>query len=331
MATSEQLKALLKSYIEADESRFLAIAMQIAAHEARIGHGEFAKELRQIIDDAKIQSKRSHFSKEPIPITQPKGELSSLLTTSFPKIKLSDMILDSDISDRLTRIIKEQRQITKLRSYGLSPRRKFLLLGPPGTGKTMTASALAGELNLSLFVIRLEGVITKYMGETSAKLRLVFDAISQYKGVYLFDEFDSIGTMRGAINDVGEMRRILNSFLQFIDQDNSDSLILAGSNHFEILDYALFRRFDDVIQYKLPNKTNRIQILKNRLAMYQKHNINWERLADAASKLSYAEITRACEDAAKDMIIHDRKKITNDVILQMLSERNLFHNKEDLK
>ena len=241
MATSEQLKALLKSHAEADESRFFAIAMQIAAHEARIGHGEFAKELRKIIDEAKGRHKSLTVSKEPIPITQPKGELASLLTTAFPKIKLSDMILDPDISERLTRIIKEQRQITKLRAFGLPPRRKFLLLGPPGTGKTMTASALAGELNLPLFVIRLEGVITKYMGETAAKLRLVFDAISQYKGVYLFDEFDSIGTMRGAINDVGEMRRILNSFLQFIDQDISDSLILAGD--LIILEYLIMHCF----------------------------------------------------------------------------------------
>lgn len=134
--------------------------------------------------------------------------------------------------------------------------------------------------------------------------------------------------MRGAINDVGEMRRILNSFFQFIDQDSSDSLILAGSNHPEILDYALFRRFDDVIQYKLPNKNNRMLILKNKLAMYEKNKINWEKLADAAAGLSYAEITCACEDAAKDMIIHDRKKITASIILQMLSERKLVHNKK---
>ena len=104
------------------------------------------------------------------------------------------------------------------------------MIGPPGTGKTMSASALAGEFNLPLFEIRLDGLITKYMGETAAKLRLVFDAIAEMRGIYLFDEFDSIGAQRSMMNDVGEIRRVLNSFLQFIEQDKSDSLILAATN-----------------------------------------------------------------------------------------------------
>ena len=224
MATSDQLKALLQSYTEGDESQFFAVAMQIAAHEARIGHGELAKQLRNIIDDAKTRQKRGRFTKAPTPIFQPQGELSAILTASFPKLRLPDMTLYSGVSLRLLRIIEELRQITKLRSHGLSPRRKFLLLGPPGTGKTMTASALAGELGLPLLVARMDGIITKYMGETSAKLRMIFEGLKHSRGVYLFDEFDSIGTTRASGNDVGEMRRILNSFLQFMDEDNSESL-----------------------------------------------------------------------------------------------------------
>jgi SpoVK/Ycf46/Vps4 family AAA+-type ATPase len=208
MATSAQLKALVKSYADGDDNRFYTYAMQIAAHEARAGHGKLAKELREIIDAAKQKKEKITLSQKTLPIVRPKGELSKLLSASYPKIRLSEMILDNEVSERLNRIIKEQRQIEILQSHGLTPRRKFLLLGPPGTGKTMTAAALAGELHLPLFVIRLDGVITKFMGETSAKLRLVFDAIKQHKGVYLFDEFDSIGTMRALINDVGEIRRI---------------------------------------------------------------------------------------------------------------------------
>jgi hypothetical protein len=170
--------------------------------------GNWLKELRDIIDAAKQNKEKIAFSQQPLPIVQPKGELANLFSASYPRIRLLEMILDDDVSDRLNRIIKEQPQIEKLHSHGLSPRRKFLLLGPPGTGKTMAASALVGELNLPLFVIRLEGVITKFMGETSAKLRLVFDEIKQHRGIYLFDEFDSIGTTRSSINDVGEIRRI---------------------------------------------------------------------------------------------------------------------------
>ena len=108
-------------------------------------------------------------------------------------------------------------------------------------------------MGLPLFVIRLDGLITKFMGETFAKLRLVFDAMNQTRGVYLFDEFDSIGAERGLGNDVGEIRRVVNSFLQMVEQDNSDSLIVAATNHVKLLDRALFRRFDDIIEFDLPD------------------------------------------------------------------------------
>lgn len=327
MATSEQIKALLRSYAESDEARFFAVAMQIAAHEARIGHGALAKELRAIIDEAKSLHKGPLVFKKATPIFQPHGELSNLLTASFPKIRLSDMVLSSSVSAILKRIIKEQRKIVKLRSHGLSPRRKFLLLGSPGTGKTMTASALAGELSLPLLVIRLDGVITKYMGETSAKLRLIFEALRKNRGIYLFDEFDSIGSTRILTNDVGEMRRILNSFLQLMDEDESESLIFSATNHPDILDQALYRRFDDVIEYDLPTKEARIELLKNRLSSQQNAELAFEELADTSSGLSHAELTRACDDVIKDMIINDRSKFTSKEVLQMIKERKRIHEK----
>ncbi|TIL57209.1 MAG: AAA family ATPase, partial [Mesorhizobium sp.] len=128
------------------------------------------------------------------------------------------------LRSRLHRVLGEQRQQASLREHGLVPRRKLLLVGPPGSGKTMTASALAGELHLPLFTIVLDGLITKFMGETAGKLRLVFDAMQATRGVYFFDEFDAIGARRGERQDVGEIRRVLNSFLQFLEQDDSHSL-----------------------------------------------------------------------------------------------------------
>jgi SpoVK/Ycf46/Vps4 family AAA+-type ATPase len=176
MASAEQLKALLKSHLEDDESHFFAVAMQVAAHEAKQGHGKLAKELRALIDEAKKKKGQPNQTR-PIAISQPKRELSCLLSASYPKLRLSDIVLDLDIYGRLTRIIKEQRQITKIRFHGLVPRKKMLFVGPPGTGKTMSASVLAGELGIPLFMVRLEGLITKLMGETAAKLRLIFDAL----------------------------------------------------------------------------------------------------------------------------------------------------------
>jgi SpoVK/Ycf46/Vps4 family AAA+-type ATPase len=327
MASAEQLKALLKSHIDGDDSHFFAVAMQVAAHEAKLGHGKIAHELRALIDEAKANKQPLKDGKKTVPIAQPRGELSSLLSVSYPKLRLADMILDESVRDRLVRIIKEHRQIAKIRSYGLAPRKKLLLVGPPGTGKTMSAAVLAGELGLPLFVVRLDSLITKFMGETAAKLRLIFEAISQSRGVYLFDEFDSIGSQRGLSNDVGEIRRVLNSFLQLIEQDDSDSLLLAATNHPEILDYALFRRFDDVVEYGLPEQEQLISALQAKLSLFQNSKIDWQKLADSASGLSYADITRACEDAMKEAITHDRQKVVTGDILKNLTERKAIRSK----
>ncbi len=326
MASAEQLKALLKSYAAGDEAHFCAVAMQVAAHEAKRGHGKLAQELRGLIDEAKIRSSQSATFR-PVPIAKPRGELSSLLAASYPKLRLSDMVLGKEIAGRLARIIKEQRQVVKIRAHGLAPRKRLLLVGPPGTGKTMSASVLAGELGLPLFTVRLEGLITKFMGETAAKLRLIFDALAQTRGVYFFDEFDSIGSQRGQLNDVGEIRRVLNSFLQMIEQDDSDSLIVAATNHSEILDYALFRRFDDVIEFSLPDQEVSVTLLKTKLASFKKSRIAWQRLAKLATGLSHGDITKACEDAIVDAIIHDRQSLSNKDLARPLNERKAFRNK----
>jgi len=328
MATSAQLKSLFKSYIENDSTRFYSTAMQIAAHEARIGHNEVAKELRDLIDQAKEKKQtNSLVDTKTVPIVRPTGDLANLVSVSYPDTKFSEMILRDTVSKRLERIIKEQRKREKIQSYGLSPRRKFLLVGPPGTGKTMTAFALAGELRLPLFLIRFESMITKYMGETSSKLRIIFDAIKEHRGVYLFDEFDTIGSMRGMSNDVGETRRILNSFLQFIDKDDSNSIIFAATNHPDILDYALFRRFDDVLEYDLPLEKESISILKNRLFQFIDKEFDWSDCIKYTEGLSHAELTRAADDAIKNAIMIDEDKISSSDIISSLKERRKYHDK----
>ena len=326
MAKADQLKALLKSHIEGDDPHFFAVAMQMATSEAKRGHGKLAQEIRALIDEAKVK-KSAPASPQPIPITAPRGELSSLLSVSYPKLRLTDMVLQEDVSDRLKRLIKEQRQIKKIRSYGLMPRKKLLLVGHPGTGKTMSAAVLAGEMGLPLFTVRLDSLMTKYMGETAAKLRLIFESLTQTRGVYLFDEFDAIGPQRGLLNDVGEIRRILNSFLQMIEQDTSDSLILAATNHPEILGHALFRRFDDVVEFELPPRELIEQTITNKLLRFKKKDMDWKRLAEKAEGLSYADITKACEDAIKDAIIHDREKVSTEDILRPLQERQSIRRK----
>ncbi|MBT4788911.1 MAG: ATP-binding protein [Gammaproteobacteria bacterium] len=322
MASANQLKSLLKSHAEGNEERFYSIAMQLAAHEAKIGHGKLAEELRDLVDQAKAQ--RGLPPKEgdkAIPIARPRGELAGLLNVSYPKTRLNEMVLDDQLEQQLLRVIREQRQATRLLAHGLSPRRKLLLVGPPGTGKTLTASVLAGELGLPQFQVRLDGLITKYMGETAAKLRQVFDATSRTRGVYFFDEFDAIGSQRGMENDVGEVRRILNSFLQMIEQDESHSLIVAATNHPEILDHALFRRFDDILHYDLPDQTSIGDLLKSRLGRRTRKGGSWNRLAGKAQGLSYAEITRACDEALKELVIEQKEQLVEADIRHAIEER----------
>lgn len=323
MASAEQIKALLRSHVSGDEEHFFAVAMQVAASEARKGHSRVAQEIRDIIDDARKQGLLG--AKRPVPITRPQGELRDLLEASYPKTRLRDMTLSFEVEERLSRVIKEQRSLNQIQAHGLPTRRRLLLVGPPGCGKTMSAAALAGELSLPLLTVRLDGLITKYMGETIAKLRLIFDAISVTRGVYLFDEFDSIGTDRGYDNDVGEIRRVLNSFLMFIEQDESSSIIIAATNHPQRLDAALFRRFDDLIRFSLPNRELLIMALKNRLALYTfKTDIDYECIAEAAEGLNYSDITRAADEALKDIVIAERKLLTTEDVLAHVKDRSSF-------
>lgn len=326
MASSEQLKALIKSHISRDDGHFLSVAMQVAAHEAKLGHGKLAEELRQMLDAAKDRIAQDAAGKL-IAIgsaAKLRCELSSLLTISHPANHLGDMVLDDVASNQLQRVVKEQRQLARIKEHGLSPRRKLLLVGHPGTGKTMTAAALAGELGIPLFLVRLDSLITKFMGETATKLRQVFDAINDIRGVYFFDEFDAIGSQRGLANDVGEIRRVLNSFLQMIEHDQSNSLIIAATNHPEVLDYALFRRFDDVVEYHLPTPTQAMELIRTRLGYFAPKPFKKDGLLEQTEGLSYAEICRAVDASIKDAIMHDQTKVQRAELGRALEERRLI-------
>jgi SpoVK/Ycf46/Vps4 family AAA+-type ATPase len=321
MSTARHIIALLKSHLEGDDKEFLSVAMQAAAHEARLGHASIAQQLRDLIDESKRRASAAQTRAGQIIVLEPRGELANLLSVQTPNIRLNDLALSPTLAERLKRVLIEQRQQKKLREHALHPRRKLLFIGPPGSGKTMTASALAGELHLPLFTIMLEGLITKFMGETAAKLRLIFDALLKTQGVYLFDEFDALGAHRNQSNDVGEIRRVLNSFLQFLEKDTSHSLIVAATNHPEMLDKALFRRFDDVVEYTLPDEEIAKEILTRKLAPFQTANLDWSRLLTETAGLSHAELTRASEEAAKNAVLSGSTLITSDALLMALQER----------
>lgn len=311
MANADQIKALIKTHFDGDFEKFTTISLQVAAHEAKLGHTKLADDIRKIVDKSKLNKLRLK------PFNQ---NLEGLILQVEPIERLSDLIVSEQILERIERIINEYIQVDKLRRHNLENRRKILLSGPPGTGKTMTASIIANELELPLYVILMDKMVTKYMGETSAKLRQVFDCIEEKQGVYLFDEFDAIGTHRAKDNDVGEMRRVLNSFLQFIEHDNSESLIIAATNNLGLLDQALFRRFDDVLHYELPSNAEKLLLLENRLGSYAgKFDLN--SIVDNMDNLNHAEISKACSDAIKESVLTDKGKVDKSLIIKMVNDK----------
>lgn len=321
MATAQQLKALIESYTDHNAERFLSVASQIAAHAARTGKIKLGEELRKLIEEARRKQKTQPPFSKSIPIAHPTGDLSGLFSAAFPRTKLSDMVLDAELEQRLKRIILEYRQADKLHSHGLAPRRKLLLVGPSGCGKSMTAAALAGELHLPLLTVQFHILITKFMGETAAKLCLIFESMKESRGVYLFDEFDAIGAHRHTGQDVGEIRRVLNSFLVFLEQDESMSIIVAASNLEDVLDNALFRRFDDTLRYSPPTSPMIRQLIENRLGNFSIRRFGWKIILATAERMPHADIVKACEDAAKGAVLHGRNQIRTSELEQALVQR----------
>jgi AAA+ superfamily predicted ATPase len=182
---------------------------------------------------------------------------------------------------------------------------------------------------LPLYTVQVDKLVTKYMGETSAKLRQVFDSIEQVTGVYLFDEFDAIGADRSIDNDVGEMRRVLNAFLQFIEQDQSDSIIIVATNNQQILDKALFRRFDDVLHYAYPSEREVEQLFLNKLCLFDSSFKPNKELINKTLSLSHAEISRICDDVIKQCILGNTT-ITHQNLIELVSERLAVYDREAL-
>jgi len=314
-AAAEHVTAMIRSHSAGDEESFYAVALQVAAREARQGHNQVAAQIKQAVDASRSALPSGSITH----LAQPRGEIAELVLASNPEVTLRDLILPPDLMASIKRVLAEQRQRAQLLNHGFNPVHRLLLEGPPGTGKTMTASVLAHELSLPLFTVRLDALLSKYMGETAGKLRLVFDAAAERRGVYLFDEFDALGGDRAG-NDVGEARRILNSFLVFLEQASPESLVIASTNHRAILDRALFRRFDLVLTYRLPEACEVPPVIRGRLGSMVK-GLRWDIVKEAAAGLSHADLVKASETAAKDAVMRGVDHVSAADLVAALVER----------
>lgn len=314
MATGEQIKALIKAHSINDNNRFKTIVLQIAAYEAQLKHSAIANELKKMANDLDVVSPNI------LQINDSNPYVSEVECFE----RLVDLIVSDELSEGIKRILLEFVNRRKLNQYGLTNRRKILLEGAPGTGKTFTASVIAFETKLPLYVVQTDKIVTKFMGETSSKLRQLFDSMERNTGVYFFDEFDAIGADRSLDNEVGEMRRVLNSVLQFMENDSSESIIIAATNNQKLLDKALFRRFDDVLHYDLPQKLEITRIYESKILEFQSDFQITEHLLNETTNLCHAEVIKICDDALKNAILND-VQITEQQLLLLIKQRILVY------
>lgn len=297
---AEILRQLLEAHIDGDDRAFRKAALQLASAESTAGHIRVAEELRSLV--AKMPVQRSTV----VDIATPRGELGEILEGGHRDERLRDIVLTPKNQASFERVLLENRSREQLERYSVGPRRKLLFHGPPGCGKTLGAAVLAGELGLPLMTVRLDALFSRFLGATANHLKAIFAEMPRRPGVYLFDEFDAVGKARGDAGDVGEMNRIVTSFLQLIDSDKSNAILIAATNHAELLDRAIFRRFDLIVPFAMPSPTQIERLLRIRFKAFDFPASILKELSRRAKGMSFADVDRVCDDAIRTMALADR-------------------------
>jgi len=312
------LKLLLQSHADGDESSFRKAALQLAAAESTAGHIRIADDIRAIV--AKLPAESTRKSSPVVDIASPRGELADILEGGHREERLRDIVLRPETEETLKRVLSENRSRARLERFGVQPRRRLLFHGAPGCGKTLAAAVLAGEMGLPLMTVRFDALFSRFLGATAVQLRAIFAEMPRRPGVYLFDEFDSVAKARGDSQDVGEMNRVVTAFLQLVDADMSGSILLAATNHVELLDRAVFRRFDVIVPFDKPTQEQCTELMKLRLSTMGLTEEAANRLATHAAGWSFADVARACDDAVRTMALDDREEVLERDVMRALDE-----------
>lgn len=318
MASADLLKKIFKSYKQRDDNAFFAAALEIIAEEKRKNHNILARDLQRILENGDIRPLHSTHIQDFQKLPRDREKETVLLEIRSHEQYLSDIILSEKLSNQVEKIIEEYRSSSLIKTYGLKPRLKLLFAGPPGCGKTLCAEILTGELGLPMLYTRFDAVISSYLGETAANLRKVFDYAERGRWVVFFDEFDAIGKSRNDFEEHGELKRVVNTFLQLLDNFQSESIFIAATNHEILLDKALWRRFDDILFFDIPNDEQICKLLKLKLKGFNHKSLNIEKFIGQMSGWSHADIERVCIEAIKLSILASEDEVKEDKFMQAI-------------
>lgn len=318
MNTGLMLRKLFAAYSLGNDNEFLRIAEEIIEEEEKKNNKPLAKELRKLLYNG--NSGRGYLKKykESIKIPHDRERGLPLLEIKEFKWGWSDIILDANNKSILEKILRENKEKNVLKHNNLTPSQKILFFGPPGCGKTLAAEVLSSLCVYPMAYIRFDGVVSSYLGETSANLRKIFNFINSGEWIVLFDEFDVIGKQRDSPFEHGEMKRVVNNLLQMIDNFKGDSIIIAATNHEHLLDPALWRRFDEIVHFGIPDNEMRIGVFKKYLRSISTSRINFETLAKKTEGMTPADIETICMNSIKKIVLDGQKTMTQKELIQSI-------------
>ena len=302
------LKDLFRAFRTQDELTFRRAATEIIEEEQAKHHHALARDLQQLLVAGGGRLDSAATVVLPEPPRDREGDWA-LGETRHSERLLEDLVLAPDVAQVLGALAQEVRRWPDFDAAGISRRQRLLLQGPPGCGKTSAAEALAGELGRPFLLVRLDAVVSSYLGETASNLRRIFDYADLAPFVVLFDEFDALGRSREDGAEHGEMKRVVTAFLQMLDGYRGPSLLLAATNHPGLLDSALWRRFDEVLTFGLPTVHELRRLLRLRLRRARHQGLDIDRTASALRGLPHAAVEKLVDDARRSAILHDRQVV----------------------
>jgi SpoVK/Ycf46/Vps4 family AAA+-type ATPase len=322
---ADLLKRVFRAIATDDEVAVDKLLDTIVQEERKKGHVVLADQLENITKSKTRDSARSGNYQQPLPINQTKATTTNFQSlTELPNSKRSQLplvtavpreqlrhhtILSPAVEQRFQRIEREYAARDRLAHHGFSYKQKILLYGLPGCGKTMSAERLAWTTGLPLLKVRFDTMVSSYLGETASNLREIFEVAAKSPCLLFLDECDSLAKSREDTNEVGEMKRVVNTFLQILDEyDSSSGLLVAATNLDKSLDMAVWRRFDDAIEVPKPTEIELEALLKQTLITMAKAEIDWQSVIKKMEGFSAAQAVRVAQDAAKRAIL-DREEL----------------------